>query len=157
MVERVLGYDLRLDGQLSWLASGRDKEARTHMGLESQRQWSELTITRTTPVRFALCSLVTLLALRLSQGGPMPVETAAWYPKSEPTFVDCLALVRCHLWRARYVVYSTTEPEFVNFTGRLSNAYALAFGEQTDWAKPRASHPIRVRGCSCGWPYTVRL
>ena len=63
----------------------------------------------------ALFSLVTLLALRRSQGGPMPVETTAWYHKTEPTFVDCLALVRRHLWRARYLVNSAAEAEFVQF------------------------------------------
>ena len=63
----------------------------------------------------ALFSIVTLLALRLSQGGPMPVQTTAWYHKTEPTFVDCVALVRRHLWRARYLVNSATEPEFVQF------------------------------------------
>ena len=26
--------------------------------------------------------------------------SAAWYPKSEPTFVDAIALVRRHLWNA---------------------------------------------------------
>jgi hypothetical protein len=31
---------------------------------------------------------------------PMPVEVTAWYHKPEPIFVDCLALVRRHRWRA---------------------------------------------------------
>jgi hypothetical protein len=39
----------------------------------------------------------------------------AWYHKAEPTFADCLALVRQHLWRARFFVNSTAEPEFVPF------------------------------------------
>jgi hypothetical protein len=100
---------------MRWSVEVTFEEARAHLGLETQRQWSDLAIARTTPVLLALFSIVTLLALRLSQGGPMPVQTTAWYHKTEPTFVDCLALVRRHLWRARYLVNSATEPEFVQF------------------------------------------
>ena len=100
---------------MRWSVEVTFEEARAHVGLGTQRQWSDLAIARTTPVLLALFSLVTLLAWRLSQGGPMPVETTAWYHKTEPTFVDCLALVRRHLWRARYLVNSAAEPEFVQF------------------------------------------
>jgi hypothetical protein len=100
---------------MRWSVEVTFEEARAHLGLETQRQWSDRAIARTTPVLLALFSIVTLLALRLSQGGPMPMETTAWYHKTEPTFVDCLALVRRHLWRARYLVHSATEPEFVQF------------------------------------------
>jgi len=98
-----------------WSVEVTVAEARAHVGLETPRQWSDLAIARTTPVLLALFSLVTLLALRLSQGGPIPVETTAWYHKTTPTFVDCLALVRRHLWRSRYVVNSATEPAFMQF------------------------------------------
>jgi hypothetical protein len=39
----------------------------------------------------------------------------AWYRKADTTFVDCLALVRGHLWRARYLVNSTPEAEWRQF------------------------------------------
>jgi hypothetical protein len=100
---------------MRWSVEVTFEEARAHLGLETQRQWSDQAIARTTPVLLGLFSLVTLLALRLSQGGRMPVETTAWYHKTEATFVDCLALVRRHLWRARYLVNSATELEFVQF------------------------------------------
>jgi hypothetical protein len=100
---------------MRWSVEVTCEEARAHLGLETQRQWSDRAIARTTPVLLALFSIVTLLALRLSPGGPMPVETTAWYHKTEPPFVDCVALVRRHLWRARYVVNAATEPEFVQF------------------------------------------
>jgi hypothetical protein len=45
----------------------------------------------------------------------MPMKTTAWYHKTAATFADCLALVRRHLWRTRYVVNSAMEPEFVPF------------------------------------------
>jgi hypothetical protein len=41
----------------------------------------------------ALFSRATMLALRLSQGGQIPVPVTAWSRKSEATFADCLALV----------------------------------------------------------------
>jgi hypothetical protein len=63
----------------------------------------------------ALFSLITMLALRLSEGRQIPVPVTAWYHKAEPTFADCLALVRGHLWRARYLVNSAPEAEFMQF------------------------------------------
>ena len=100
---------------MRWAVEVTFEEGRAHLGLETQRQWSDQAIARTTPVLLALFSIVTLLALRLSHGGPIPVEATAWYQKPEPTFVDCLALVRRHLWRAQYLVNSAADPEFVQF------------------------------------------
>jgi hypothetical protein len=40
----------------------------------------------------ALFSLVTLLAVRLSQGGRLSAPVTAWYHKPELIFADCLAL-----------------------------------------------------------------
>jgi hypothetical protein len=98
-----------------WSVEVTCEEARAHLGLETQRQLSELAISRTTPVLLAVFSLVTVLALQLSQGGQIPLPATAWYHKAEPTFADCLALVRQPLWRPRYVVNSTPDPEFVQF------------------------------------------
>ena len=100
---------------MRWSVEVTFEEARTHLGLETQRQWSALAIARTTPVLLGLFSLVTVLALQLSGDGQIPVPVTAWYHTAEPTFADCLALVRQHLWRARYVVNSGAEPEFVQF------------------------------------------
>lgn len=100
---------------MRWSVEVTFEEARAHLGVETQRQWSDKAIIRTTPVLLGLFSLVTLLALRLSQSMPIPVPTTAWYHKVEPTFADCLALVRQHLWRARYLVKSTPEAECMQF------------------------------------------
>src|SRR5918995_995993 len=100
---------------MRWLLEVTFEEARAHLGVETQRQWSDQAIARTTPVLLALFSLVTVLALQLSQSEPIPVPAAAWYHKVEPTFADCLALVRQHLWRARYLVKSTPEAECMQF------------------------------------------
>lgn len=100
---------------MRWAVEVTFAEGRTHLGLETQRQWSDHAIARTTPVLLALFSLVIVLALKLSQGGQIPVSVTAWYHKPEPTFADCLALVRQHLWRARYLVNSAPEPEVAQF------------------------------------------
>jgi hypothetical protein len=96
---------------MRWSLEVTCEEARAQLGFETQRQWSDHAIARTTPVLLGLCSLVTLLALRLSQSDPIPVSATAWDRNVEPTFADGLALVRQHLWRARYVVNSTPEAE----------------------------------------------
>jgi hypothetical protein len=75
------------------------EEARRHLGLETQRQWSETAIRRTTPALLGLFSLVTLLAHRRMRGSMGVVRQASWYPKRQPTFADALALVRRDLWQ----------------------------------------------------------
>jgi len=73
-------------------------EVRRHLGVETQRQWSELAIERTTPVLFGLFSLITLWASEhFATHGP-GVRSASWYRKSLPTFSDILAHVRRQLW-----------------------------------------------------------
>jgi hypothetical protein len=98
---------------MRWSVEVTCEEARAHLGLETQRQWSDRAIARTSPVLLALFSLVTILALQWSRDEPIPVPMTAWYHKAEPTFVDCLALVRRHLWRARYLVNSAPQAELV--------------------------------------------
>ena len=74
------------------------EEARMHLGIETQRQWSDLAIARSTPILFGLFSLITLLADRLIKGKVMPVRAAAWYAKEQPTFADAIAMVRRCMW-----------------------------------------------------------
>src|SRR5205085_10684999 len=87
---------------LRWPAEVTLHEVRTHLGVETQRQWSDLAILRTTPARLGLFALVTLFAQHLLQGQALPPRTAAWYAKSAPTFSDTLVFVRCHLWPVRW-------------------------------------------------------
>jgi DDE superfamily endonuclease len=82
-----------------WQMEATFEEARAHLGIETQRQWSEKATARTTPALLALYSVVTLLAAHLLGPHPMPVRTAAWYHKARATFSDTIALVRQCLWR----------------------------------------------------------
>ena len=81
-----------------WQMDVTQEEVRRHLGVETQRQWSELAIRRTTPALLGLFSVVTLLAHPPMTADSPPVRQAAWYPKHDPTFADALALVRRALW-----------------------------------------------------------
>lgn len=83
---------------MRWSLEVTFQESRAHLGLETQRQWSDLAILRTTPALLGLFSVVTLLAQRLTHNQPLPARTAAWYTKTEPTFSDAIAFVRYYLW-----------------------------------------------------------
>ncbi len=96
-----------------WQLEVTFEEARRHLGLETQRQWSEAAIRRTTPVLLGLFSLVTLLAQRQMQGRPGAVRQAAWYRKQHPTFADTLALVRRDVWRHQTFSMSSGSGEIV--------------------------------------------
>ena len=81
-----------------WATEVTFEEARRHLGVETQRQWSDLAIARTTPVLLGLYSLVTLRAHELRRSRGLPPSSAAWYAKRSPTFSDALAAVRRSLW-----------------------------------------------------------
>jgi len=82
-----------------WQVEVTFEEMRRHLGVETQREWSDLAIARTTPVLLALFSLVTLLAAQLPPAERRRAREAAWYQKPVPTFSDTLAVVRRRFWR----------------------------------------------------------
>jgi len=106
--EQIVAYYI-----MRWSVEVTFQESRAHLGVETQRQWSELAIERTTPVLLGLFSLVSLLAHRLAEKKPFPIRSTAWYQKSEPTFADAIALVRRHLWTNMKFVNSHVEEEIV--------------------------------------------
>ncbi len=85
---------------LRWQLEVTFQEVRAHLGVETQRQWSDRAIARTTPILMGLFSWTTLAAHLMQEQQPMSHRTAAWYAKPSPTFVDAIALVRRHLWLA---------------------------------------------------------
>lgn len=85
---------------MRWQEEVTFRKVRTHLGVETQRQWSDLAIGRTTPALLALFSLVTLLADQSATRHKLPIRQAAWYTKQLPTFSDALAIVRDQLWQA---------------------------------------------------------
>jgi hypothetical protein len=93
---------------LRWSLEVTFQEAHAHLGLETQRQWSDLAIQRTTPALLALFSLINLIAFRLSSehGHPLLARHSAWYVKAQPTFSDVIAFVRFFLWKHLKFTYS---------------------------------------------------
>jgi hypothetical protein len=91
--ERVLRWFV-----MRWQLEVTFQEMRRHLGFETQRQWSELAIRRTTPALLGLFSLVTLFAHRRMRQAAGSIRQAAWYHKRHPTFADALATVRKELW-----------------------------------------------------------
>lgn len=94
---------------MRWQLEVTFQEVRTHLGVETQRQWSDWAIKRTTPALLGLFSLVTLLAHSSTRQGKLPIRQAAWYTKALPTFSDALAIVRRQLWQA--MSFHTSVPE----------------------------------------------
>jgi hypothetical protein len=81
-----------------WQMETTFEEARRHLGVETQRQWTALAIRRTTPVLLGLFSLMTVLAHPQLTQQDAPIRRAAWYRKKTPTFADALAIVRRTIW-----------------------------------------------------------
>jgi hypothetical protein len=80
-----------------WSMETTCQETRDHLGVETQRQWSNLAIIRTTPALLGLFSLVTIWADGLNRTAMRP-RAAAWYAKTKPTFSDAIAAARRRLW-----------------------------------------------------------
>jgi hypothetical protein len=96
-----------------WQVEVTFHEVRTHLGVETQRQWADLAIARTTPTLLGLFSVVTLLAHSLAAHQRVSPRQAAWYAKATPTFADALALVRSHLWRHTHFSLSHKDYDLV--------------------------------------------
>ncbi|MGB8930490.1 MAG: transposase [Anaeromyxobacteraceae bacterium] len=96
-----------------WQMEPTFRHVREHLGVETQRQWSDQAIARTTPVLLGLFSLVTLLANALLTRHDLTIRTAAWYLKPLPTFSDALALVRRSLWAYLTFQMSQDDPDIV--------------------------------------------
>ena len=118
---------------MRWQLEVTFQEMRRHLGFETQRQWSELAIRRTTPALLGMFSLVTLFAhQRMGQAAGALRRQTAWYHKAHPTFADALALVRKELWTQEQQTFygspSSTDTVKVPraFVERLTDAVCYA-------------------------------
>jgi len=96
-----------------WQMETTLEEARRHLGVETQRQWTDKAIRRTTPALLGLFSLVTLLAHPHLTAHPDVIRQTAWYRKRTPTFADALALVRQEIWAHETFCMSGDDAEMV--------------------------------------------
>ena len=109
---------------LRWQIEVTFQEARAHLGVETQRQWSDRAIARTTPVLLGLLSWITLAAHLLGSQCLGTPRSAAWYAKSEPTFIDAIALVRRHLWNASATFCTSPQnPDMLQIPTPLFNRF----------------------------------
>ena len=107
-----------------WQVEVTFEEVRSHLGVETQRQWSNLAILRTTPALLALFSIVVMLANQMQIQHPFDLPNPAWYHKSLPTFADALALVRQQLWQFRLFQLSDRETDTVNIPRAFFNCWS---------------------------------
>jgi hypothetical protein len=109
-----------------WRVEVTFREVRDHLGVETQRQWSDRAIARTTPCLLALFSIVTLLAARLDRRARSAVRTDAWYRKPRPTFADTLAAVRRQFWREQGLLLPARQAEVRKLRPALRHGIAYA-------------------------------
>jgi len=103
-------FDILKQYMLRWNVEVTFEEARAHVGVETQRQWSDLAIERTTPCLFALFSLICCAAVEFFKQGKLTPRQSAWYQKTEITFSDIIALMRRNIWAEKYL-NSDVSPE----------------------------------------------
>ena len=110
-----------------WQVEVTFREVRDHLGVETQRQWSDLAIARTTPCLLGLFSLVTLLGRQLTPHARRATATSARYRKQRPTFSDTLAAVRQEIWHEQGFITSARTTNMTKLRPALHTAttYAL--------------------------------
>jgi hypothetical protein len=96
-----------------WTMEVTFAEARAHLGMETQRQWNDRAIARTTPALLSLSTIIILTAQLLIEKGATCVRSTAWYRKTRPTFADAIALVRRQLWEHLHFSMSPQETETI--------------------------------------------
>jgi hypothetical protein len=80
MAEQIISDEIS-----RWSLEVTLEEGRAHLGIETQRQWSDRAIERSTPLLFGLSSLLTLFGQALHPDGQIPLTQAACYRKQTAT------------------------------------------------------------------------
>jgi hypothetical protein len=114
-----------------WQLEVTFREVRDHLGVETQRQWSDKAIARTTPCLLGLFSIVTLLASRLDCRARIQVSSSAWYHKQRPTFADSLAAVRRAIWSEQGFAVSRQSVDTAKLPPALREGIAYALCHAT--------------------------
>lgn len=104
---------------LRWQLEVTFHEVREHLGFETQRQWSDKAIERTSPLILALFSLIAVFVHKMSQEGMVSVRSTIWYTKETPTFADALALVRKELWPKTIFATSNKKADMIEIPSDL--------------------------------------
>ncbi len=113
-----------------WQVEVTFEEVRAHLGVETQRQWTDKAILRTTPALLGLFSIITLWTHDLAKDKKLKPRIAAWYPKSVLTFSDAIAAIRREIWYHQISRMSRPSPDSIEIPRhiwrRVENALAYA-------------------------------
>ena len=112
--EQIIGYFIR-----RWSMEVTFREVREHLGVETQRQWSDRAIAYTTPLLMGLFSIVALWANSLFKNRKVKTEAIAWYEKEHATFSDAMAAVRTQIWQQREFYLSEEQGEMIKIPKAL--------------------------------------
>jgi len=85
---------------LRWNIEVTFELAREHLGIETQRQWSDLAIQRSTPILFGLYSMIALIGIELHKTKKIIVKKTAWYKKKTATLTDIFITIRREIWKS---------------------------------------------------------
>ena len=102
-----------------WQVEVTFEESRRHLGIETQRQWSDKAIGRTTPCLMGIFSLIAMMAQELSKSGKLKIRSAIWYHKEAATFSDAIGCVRRQLWESQSFQTSEKEGEMIKIPRSL--------------------------------------
>lgn len=108
-----------------WRIEVTFEEVRRHLGVESQRQWSDMAIERSTPSLMALFSIVCLMANTLHQLCPLVPNVTAWYKKQGVTFSDVLCAVRIEILGKAELSISHFRPHIDNSSPTIRHLWFL--------------------------------
>ena len=108
-----------------WRVEVTFAEVRRHLGVETQRQWSDLAIERSTPCLLALMSIVCLLANSLHRLQPIQPNSTSWYRKKAVTFSDVLAAVRLEILQKAKLSISLFKPNVDSFHAKIRHLWFL--------------------------------
>jgi hypothetical protein len=128
--EQILAWFIR-----RWQVEVTFEEARAHLGMEIQRQWSDRAIACTTPVILALYSIVALTVRQLLLQPSLMTRHAAWYAKDSPTFSDTIALVLRSLWGEWLYAGSDNRRDMVKIPGALCDRLLKPSATRDRWTK----------------------
>lgn len=117
-----------------WQVEVTFHEVRTHLGVETQRQWADLAILRITPALLGLFSMVTLLADAHVRHKSLCIHRTAWYNKKLPTFSDALVTVKQEFWSRRFFRTSLPKSDIQNLPFLPPEPSVLALFEPTTHA-----------------------
>ena len=109
-----------------WQVEVTFQEVRAQVGFETQRQWSDLAIARSSPILLGLFSLITLLANTLASGGKLATLSSSWYRKTLPTFAAAISLVRQRYWHLSNFLILPTDTKVVKIPVPILNRLSVA-------------------------------